>query len=92
MIASNVATSNREDLEYLERINRSVQGPGFQIIIAGNSPRDFEYKKRVLEIIMEETGGKSHGGIVRWVLAARSTSLRIRRRMGATFTIAPSLR
>jgi glycolate oxidase len=59
MVAANMATSNQEDMAYLERINRSVQGPGFQIIIAGNSRRDFEYKKRVLEQIMTETRGKS---------------------------------
>ncbi|OGO20404.1 MAG: hypothetical protein A2144_03705 [Chloroflexi bacterium RBG_16_50_9] len=59
MVAANIATNNQEDMEYLERISKSVQGPGLQIIVAGNSPRDFEYKKRALEQIMEETDGKS---------------------------------
>ncbi len=59
MISANIATNNQEDMEHLERINKSVQGPGLQIIIVGNSPRDFEYKKRVLEQIMAETSGKS---------------------------------
>ena len=36
-----------------------MQGPGFFVIIAGNSPEDFEYKKKVLEKIVSEAGGKS---------------------------------
>lgn len=59
MVAANLATNNQEDMEYLERINKSVQGPCMQIIIAGNSPRDFDYKKRVLQQIIGETNGKS---------------------------------
>ena len=44
------------DISYLEllkevfkKISREVQGPGFFIIIAGNSTEDFVYKKKVLE-------------------------------------------
>jgi glycolate oxidase len=59
MVSANIARNNPEDLEYFERIKASVQGPGFQIIIVGDSENDFEYKKRVLELIMEETGGRS---------------------------------
>ena len=59
MISANIATNNREDLEYLEQISQKVQGPGFQIIIVGNSINDFEYKKKVLEIILDETNGQS---------------------------------
>jgi len=59
MIASNIATCNSEDLEYLDRIKKSVQGPGFQITIIGNSPDDFDYKKKVLEQIVIDTGGQS---------------------------------
>jgi len=36
-----------------------VLGYGFMVIIAGNSPDDFDYKKRVLQKIISETGGKS---------------------------------
>jgi glycolate oxidase len=59
MMSANMATNNTEDHEYLEQFTDMVQGPGFMIIIAGNSPNDFEFKKRTLERIIEETGGKS---------------------------------
>ena len=59
MMASNIATSNDEDHEYFRQFTDSVQGPGFMIIIAGNSPGDFEYKKHALEQIVKETNGKS---------------------------------
>ncbi len=59
MMASNAATDNEEDIKYYKQFSEQVQGPGFMIEIMGNSPRDFEYKKRVLEIIMEETGAWS---------------------------------
>jgi len=59
MIASNAATSNDEDIKYFRQFSAQVQGPGFMIMLAGNSPRDFEYKKRVLQQIVEETGAWS---------------------------------
>jgi len=59
MVSSNITTSNEEDFATLERFTKEVQGPGFLVIIAGNFPEDFEYKKRVLEQIIKETGGKS---------------------------------
>ena len=59
MVASNLAESNDEDLEYMVQFRKSVQGPGFILIIAGNSPNDFAYKKQVLQQIIEETKGKS---------------------------------
>lgn len=59
MAASNIATSNEEDIRLFNEFRKFVQGPCFMIIIAGNSSRDFEYKKKVLQIIIEETGGKS---------------------------------
>jgi glycolate oxidase len=59
MIASNIATSNVEDRKLLEEFTKQVQGPGSVVIIAANSARDYEYKTRVLQQIMEETGGKS---------------------------------
>ena len=37
MMASNIATNNNEDLAYLKQFTALVQGPGFMIIIAGNS-------------------------------------------------------
>jgi len=59
MVSSNITTSNEEDFETLERFTKEVQGPGFMVIITGNFPEDFEYKKRALEQIIKETGGKS---------------------------------
>jgi glycolate oxidase len=59
MVAANITTSNEEEEETFKRFSREVQGPGFFIIIAGNSAADFEYKKRVLQQIISEAGGKS---------------------------------
>ncbi len=55
MIASNAATDNEEDLKLYHELNTQVQGPGFIVGIMGNSDRDFEFKKKVLAQIMEET-------------------------------------
>jgi glycolate oxidase len=59
MMASNIATDNNEDRKYLKQFEDLVQGPGFMLIIAGNSPNDFEYKKQVLQQIMDEYDGES---------------------------------
>ncbi len=59
MVACNITTCNEEEEEVFERISKEVQGPGFFVIIAGNSAADFEYKKKVLQHIVDEAGGKS---------------------------------
>jgi len=59
MVAANITTSNEEEAQVFKRMSREVQGPGFFIIIAGNSPEDFEYRKRVLQQIISEANGKS---------------------------------
>jgi len=59
MVAANITTSNEEEEETFNRLNKAVQGPGFMVIIAGNSPDDFEYKKRVLQQIISDADGKS---------------------------------
>ena len=59
MVSANITTSNEEEEETFKRLSKEVQGPGFFIIIAGNSSADFEYKKRVLQQIIGETGGRS---------------------------------
>jgi glycolate oxidase len=59
MVAANITTSNEEEEATFKRMSKEVQGPGFFIIIAGNSAADFEYKKRVLQQIVSEAGGKS---------------------------------
>jgi glycolate oxidase len=59
MMASNLATKNmEEEIEIYNKFKDDVLGPGFMVLIAADSPRDLEYKKRTLEIIIEETGGK----------------------------------
>ena len=40
-------------------MSKAVQGPGFFIIIAGNSAADFEYKKRVLGANYQRNRGQS---------------------------------
>ena len=59
MLASNIATSNDEDHALFEQFRKQVQGPGFQVILIGNSAGDFEYKKKVLQKIIDETRGQS---------------------------------
>jgi glycolate oxidase len=59
MVAANITTSNEEEEETFKRMSKEVQGPGFFIILAGNSAADFEYKKRALQQIIGETGGIS---------------------------------
>lgn len=59
MVSSNITTSIEEDMETFERLRKLVQGPGFLLIVAGNSSREFEYNQRVLQQILSETDGKS---------------------------------
>ena len=59
MVACNITTCNEEEEEVFKRLSKEVQGPGFFVIIAGNSAADFEYKKRVLQQIVREADGKS---------------------------------
>ena len=96
MVASNMGTSNDEDFEYFEQFRKLVQGPGFQVIIAGNSAEDFEYKKQVLEQIIDETNGKSldpledakvAGGLI-WRSIRITASIRECFRAGGAFSAA----
>jgi glycolate oxidase len=59
MVAANITTCNEEDEAMFNRLNKEVQGPGFFVIIAGNSAADFAFKKKALEKIVKEAGGKS---------------------------------
>jgi glycolate oxidase len=59
MVAANMATSNDEDACLDSRLRASVQGPGFQVVVMGDSHRDYEYKTKVLDAIMRETGAVS---------------------------------
>jgi glycolate oxidase len=59
MLASNIATCNDEDVALFKQLSDETQGPGFLLIIIGNCPEEFEYKSKVLKIIINETEGKS---------------------------------
>jgi len=52
--------SDLETLDPFERLNRAP-GPSFMLLIAGNSPNDFNYKKQALQQIIDETGGQLMG-------------------------------
>ena len=58
MASANMATSNEEDVKLFEEFSKYVQGPSFMISIAGDSDRDFQFKRKVLDIIIEKTGGQ----------------------------------
>lgn len=59
MVAANITTCNEEEMAMFERLSKEVQGPGFFVIIAGDSLEDFAYKKKVLETVVAEADGKS---------------------------------
>jgi glycolate oxidase len=59
MASANMATSNEEDVKLFREFSHYVQGPCFMIILAGNSAEDFDYKTKVLALIIAETGGKT---------------------------------
>jgi glycolate oxidase len=59
MASANIATSNEEDVKLFREFSHYVQGPCIMIIMAGNSARDFEYKKKVLTQIIGQTAGKA---------------------------------
>ncbi len=58
MAASNIATSNEEDVKMFQEFSKYVKGPSFMISLAGNSDRDFDYKMKILAQIIEKTGGQ----------------------------------
>ncbi len=59
MVAANISTSNEEEEATFKRLSKEILGPGFFVIIAGNSAADFAYKKRTLFHIVETAGGQS---------------------------------
>jgi glycolate oxidase len=59
MLAANVATSNEEELRLAAEYGNEVLGPGFVLGVAGNSQRDFDYKKQVIDLVLKEAGGSS---------------------------------
>jgi glycolate oxidase len=90
MMACNLGRSHDEEVKLLEQFSNAVQGPGFMIMLAGNSSRDFEYKKKVLLKIIEETDGKSlepveypeNAGGFLWRLIRITASIRETSRLG----------
>ena len=58
-MAANMATSNEKELVLAAKFAKEIIGPGFCVVIAGNSPRDFAYKKTVLEQIIKDTKAAS---------------------------------
>jgi glycolate oxidase len=100
MVASNITVSNEEDEEVFRRLEKESQGLGFFIIIAGNCAADFEYKKKVLRHIINETGGKSlesiekdprTEGILLTNCIRISASIRETFRSGGMFASIPSM-
>jgi len=59
MVAANITTCNEQEEKVFKQMSKEVQGPGFFVIIAGNSAADYQYKKKVLEQIVRENDGKS---------------------------------
>jgi glycolate oxidase len=59
MVAANITTCNEDDERVFKQMEKEVIGPGFFVIIAGNSAADFAFKKKVLEQIVRESGGQS---------------------------------
>ena len=59
MLSANISPNMEIELETIEKLNKEVQGPGFYVIVAANSPEEFEYNKKVLAKIISDTSGKS---------------------------------
>jgi glycolate oxidase len=59
MVSANITTCNEEEEVVFKKMISEVQGPGFYVIITGNSTEDFEYKKKVLAKIVSDNDGKS---------------------------------
>jgi glycolate oxidase len=97
MVAANITTCNEEFFEVFGRINKEVKGPGFFIIIAGTSTKDFVFKKKVLEKIVADNDGQSLKPVedpeIEGILLAQCTrisaSIRETFRSGGTFKSIP---
>lgn len=59
MAASNIATSNEEMVKLHAEFSKLLSDYCLMVILGGYSPRDFEYKIKVLNKIAVETGGES---------------------------------
>jgi glycolate oxidase len=94
MVASNISTCNEEEEEIFKRMSSEIQGPGFFLILAGNSPEDFAYRKKVLDKIITDADGKSLKAVedpeIEGILLCQCT--RISASIRETFRAAGSLR
>jgi glycolate oxidase len=59
MVAANITTCSEEEEVVFKKLSNEVQGPGFFVIVAGDSAADFAYKKKALQQIVSENDGKS---------------------------------
>ncbi len=59
MVAANITTCNEEDEAMFNKLSKETTGPGFYVIIGGNSAEDFAWKKKTIEKIVKDNGGKS---------------------------------
>ena len=59
LVALMVSRSNQEYSQVYRFTKTLVKGPGFQVIIEADSPKEFEYKEKVLMQILAETNGKN---------------------------------
>jgi glycolate oxidase len=59
MVAANITTCNEDEEKVFKQMDKEKLGPGFFVIIAGNSAADFAFKKKALEQIISESGGRS---------------------------------
>jgi glycolate oxidase len=97
MVAANIATCNEDDEKIFKKLSKEIIGPGFFVIIAGNSTSDFEYKKKVLAQIVSEAGGQSLKsaedprieGILLFQCIRISASIRETFRAGGAFSSIP---
>jgi len=97
MVAANISNCNEEDERTFDKLNKEVQGPGFFVIIAGNSAADFEYKKKALHQIVSEADGQSLKsvedprieGILLFHCIRISASIRETFRVGGAFNSIP---
>jgi glycolate oxidase len=97
MVAANITTCNEDDAAMFTKLNKETQGPGFYVIVAGNSAEDFAWKKKTIEKIVKDNGGKSlktvEDPILEGILLMHDTricaSIRETFRPGGAFTSIP---
>jgi len=59
MIAANMTTRNEDEAKVFKQLSDEAQGPGFFVVLTGDSAADFAYKKKALEKICKDADGES---------------------------------